>query len=293
MRPITGSKKPDLMPNLAAWHPQIVHFVVALLLVGLAMRIVSLSGRFKFTDHAALVLLVVGTVAAFLAVKSGTDAHGPVERIPGVRAAVIEHEHQGERTRNVFAAVVIIELIALGLAMKPTVARYTRVAHAASALVGLFGAYQLYETAEHGGELVYSYGGGPGLRTGEARDVERLLLAGLYNQSVADRRAGRTADAARLVDEMARRFSDDTTVRFLRVESLLRDSKNYPAAMVALDSIAIAPADARLRPRHAMLKADIYVATGKRDSARAVLEPVSAAFPQNTRLKAKLDSLKS
>lgn len=45
-------------------------------------------------------------------------------------------------------------------------------------------------------------------------------------------------------------------------------------------------------PRKASLKADVYLAMGKPDSARATLAPVVAAFPQNTRLKAKLDSIK-
>ena len=77
------------MPNLGAFHPQIVHFVIGLLLVGVAMRIVSLTGRLKFTSPMATTLLLIGTVAAWAAVKSGTDAHGPVERIPGARAAVV------------------------------------------------------------------------------------------------------------------------------------------------------------------------------------------------------------
>lgn len=280
------------MPNLAQFHPQIVHFVVALLFVGLGMRIVSLTGRLRFTDLAATTLLLIGTVAAVLAVKSGTDAHGPVERIPGTRELVIEHEELGEKTRNVFLVVAAIELVALAVRRRATMARYVRYAQFASAIVGVYGGFVLYEAAEHGGELVYSYGGGPGLRTGDPKDVERLLLAGLYNQAQADRRAGRSAQAASLVNEMAKRFSADTTVRFLRVESLLRDSKDYRGALTALDSISVAPTDARLRPRQATLKADIYLALGKPDSARATLAPVVEAFPRNTRLKAKLDSIK-
>ena len=280
------------MPNLAAFHPQIVHFVIGLLLVGVALRIVSLTGRLKFTNYAALTLLLIGTTAAALAVKSGTDAHGPVERIPGTRDLVLHHEELGEQARNIFLAVAAIELLALGLARKGSLLRYGRFAHVASALAGIWGGVVLYEAAEHGGELVYSYGGGPGLRTGDPKDVERLLMAGLYNQSRVDRREKRGADAAALVNEMARRFPADTTVRFLHAESLLLDAKNFPDAMAVLDSITLAPTDARLGARKATLKADVYLAMGKPDSARAVLAPAVAAFPQNTRLKAKLDSIR-
>ena len=280
------------MPNLASFHPQIVHFVVALLFVGVAARIISLTGWLKFTDHGALTLIVIGTVAAILAVKSGTEAHGPVERIPGARELVIEHEELGKKARNVFLAVAALELIALGLSRRGSVARYFRYTHVASAIIGVFGCFTLYQAAEHGGELVYSYAGGPGLRTGDPKDVERLLIAGLYNQSQLDRKAGRGADAAGLINEMARRLPNDTTVQFLRAESLLRDTKNYPAALAAVDSIGVDPKSARLVARKATLTADIYLASGKPDSARAVLAPVVAAFPQNARLKAKLDSIR-
>jgi uncharacterized membrane protein len=280
------------MPNLAQFHPQIVHFVVALLFVGVAFRIISLTGRLTFTNYAAATLLLGGTVAAVLAVQSGTDAHGPVERIPGTRALVMEHEDGGHDTRNIFLGVAFLELVALAVARKATMVKYVRYVQAASAIVGIIGGAELYETADHGGDLVYSYGGGPGLRTGDAKDIERLLLSGLYNQSQAERKAGRRADAAALVAEMAKRFPSDTTVRFLHVESLLRDTKDPAAALATADSITVPPPDARLRSRLATLKADIYIALGKPDSARAVLAEAVAAFPQNTRLKAKMDSIK-
>jgi uncharacterized membrane protein len=280
------------MPNLAAYHPQIVHFVVSLLILGVVLRVISLIGRPKFVNAAATMLILLGTGAAVLAVKSGTDAHGPVERIPGTRALVIEHEELGESARNIFLAVAALELLVLGLSAKPRWMRYVRFAQGASALVGIVGAFQLYHAAEHGGELVYNYAGGPGLRSGNPKDVERLLLAGLYNQSQADRKAGRSAESAVLIDEMARRFPADTTVRFLHVESLLLDRKDYRAALTALDSIHVAPTDMRLRSRQATLAADIYLALGMPDSARAVLASAVAAFPQSTRLKAKLDSIR-
>jgi len=191
------------MPNLAQYHPQIVHFVVALLFVGVALRIASLIPKLKFANHAAALLLLIGTGAAVLAVQSGTDAHGPVERIPGARALVVEHEEVAKQAKNIFLAVAALELIALGLA-RPSlgVDRYARVAQVASVVVGLYGSLVLYHASEHGGELVYSYAGGPGLRTGRPADVERLLLAGLYNQSREDRKAGRVADFFELAELM-------------------------------------------------------------------------------------------
>ena len=280
------------MPNLGAFHPQVVHFTVALLLIGVVLRVLSFVIRRPFVNQAAVLCLLGGTIAAVVSVKSGTDAHGPVERIPGVREAVIKHEELGERARNVFFVVAALELVALGLSRKPSTARFTRWTLAGSAVVGIGGAAILYEAAEHGGELVYSYGGGPGLRTGQPADVERLLVAGLFNQSREDRKAGRHDEAARLVDELVRREPQNAEVRLLHVESLILDRKDYAAAVAEADSVVIPANDQRLRARQATLKVDAYFALGKSDSARAVLSAAVAAMPQNTRLKARLDSLR-
>lgn len=282
------------MPNLAQFHPQVVHFAVALLMLGSGLRLLScfVMKRWPWISHSATLLLLLGAVSAAVSVKSGDDAHGPVERIPGVRDVVVEHEEYGKRTRNVFLIVAGIEVVALVLRRRPTTEKYARYAVYASCAGALFGLIPLYEAAEHGGEIVYNYGGGPGLRSGDPKDVERLLLAGLYNQSRVDRREQRLAQSHSLVKEMVTRWPADTAVRFLWAESLMLDAKDNAAAIRVLDSISVADTDARNRARKATLKADAFIAMGNRDSARAVLAPVVAAFPTNTRLKAKLDSLK-
>jgi len=125
------------MPNIGAYHPIIVHFAIALLLVGVVFRWVSLTGRAPFTGPAAATLLILGAAAAFLAVHSGTDAHGPVERIPGVRQAVMDHEDAGHWARNVFLIVALLEIAAL-VAKRRSV-QAARVALWGSAVVGIFG----------------------------------------------------------------------------------------------------------------------------------------------------------
>ena len=71
------------MPSLAALHPQVVHFVVALILVGVALRWASLAWRVSWLTPAATTLVALGTLASLVAVRSGTDAHGPVEARAG------------------------------------------------------------------------------------------------------------------------------------------------------------------------------------------------------------------
>lgn len=279
------------IPTLAQLHPQVVHFAIALLLLGVLFRLISLTGRLKFTNHAAATLLILGTIATLVSVKSGDAAHGPVERIPGVRSAVVEHEEAAEYTEDIFFAVLLFELAALGMAVPLRTQKLVKFAHLASAVVGIWGATTLYRTAELGGQLVYNYAGGPGLRSGDDAHITRLLMAGLHSQAQADRRANKPADAARLIDEMALRFPDDTTVKFLHVESMLKDRNDPAAAQTALNAISLGAEDARNGPRKANLGADIWMAMSQPDSAKAVLDAAIAAFPQNTRLKARRDSL--
>ena len=278
------------MPNIGSYHPQIVHFVVALLCVGVLFRWISLTGRAAFTGPAAAVLLLAGTVAAVLAVQSGTDAHGPVERVPGARSAVMEHEEAGHWARNVFLVIAALEIGALIFARRST--RIARGLTWASAVVGVAGMGAIYKAGDRGGDLVYSYAGGVGIRSGDTTDVSRLLLAGLYHAAQQARARHDSAGAAALFSEMEKRFGDDTTVRFLAIESLLRDRGDAKGALAVLNAVSVPDSNPRLRLRRDFLKVDAFLATGHADSARATLERLARDFPDNPRIKDRLSQLR-
>ena len=277
------------MPDTGAFHPHIVHFVIALLFVGVAFRLVSLTGRFAFTNHAATVLILLGTVAAFAAVKSGDDAHGPAERVPGARAAVVEHEEWGERARNAFIVVSLFELAAIGLAFRKH--RHARTAAIAAGVVGLVGLFVLYEAAEHGGELVYGYAGGVGVRSGDPADVNRLLIAGVYHQAVQDRQAGRGAAGAELIEMAARRFPENLELQLLAAE-WTTEVRNDPAqAIQRLDALQIPQDQTRLRLRAGLARARALQTQGNTEGARAVLQTLQGEFPDNAQLQRRMEEL--
>ncbi len=239
-----------LFESLAYYHPIVVHFPIVLTFVGVGARILWIFLRREWLSHAATALIVGAALGAMAAVKTGDEAHGPVERVPGTRDLVIEHEDWGKRSRNVLIGIALLVLGALALSgARQRAVRYL------SAAGGLVAMFFMHETAEHGGELVYSYAGGVGIRTTDSTDVERLLLAGLYHQSALDRKEGRASDAA-------------------------------------LDSLQAPKSSRTLYLNAAMLRADALAAVGQRDSARAVLTAVAPDYPTSTRLKAKLDSLR-
>jgi uncharacterized membrane protein len=279
------------MPNIGAYHPIIVHFAVSLVILGVIFRWVSLTGRAPFTGPAAATLLILGTVAAYLAVHSGTDAHGPVERIPGVRQAVMDHEDAGHWARNVFLVVALLEIAAL-VAKRRSV-QIARVALWGSAVVGIFGFAAILKAADKGGDLVYSYAGGVGIRSGDTADVNRLYLAGVYQSAQQARAQHDSARAATLFAQLEREFPNDTNVRLLAIESLVRDKDDGRAALTALGRFPVRADDRRMQVRIGFLKADAYVAVGKPDSARAVLEQLGSAFPDmQPRIKDRIAQIK-
>jgi len=276
---------------LAPYHPHIVHFVIALLVVGVVLRLVSLTGRIAFAGPAATTLILVGTIVSVFAVQSGLDAHGPVERIPGARSAVEEHEDWGERTRNMFVIVSLLELVALALTRQQQ-SRYARPAAMAAAVAGLAGLVVLYEAAEHGGEIVYGYAGGVGIRSGDPADVNRLFIAGVYQQALQDREQGRGEQGAALLDTAAARFPDHTELQLLVIEWTTDVRKNPAAALQKLDSLRIPPDNTRLRVRAGVARASVLAAQGNVDGARAVLQTLRTEFPNNAQIQRRLDALK-
>src|SRR5207237_8521539 len=211
------------MPALASLHPQIVHFVIALLFCGVLFRWLSFigAGRLAFTGPAAATLLLV-----------------------------------------------------------------------ASGVAGLAGAYTLYQAGDKGGDLVYSYAGGVGIQSGDASDIGHLLMAGLYHQAMADRREGKSAEAAQLIGELAQRYPDDTAVRLLTVESLIVDKHDGRGALAALKWFPPAPDSRFLRFRVGLLRADAFAAAGAPDSAKLLLQTMSAEFSNNGAIRDRLTKLK-
>lgn len=270
-----------------ALHPQVVHFTIVLTLVGVALRLIALSGRPAFASPAASTLLIFGAMTAIVSTQTGTAAHGPVERVPGSRPAVQRHEEAGETARNVLVVLGLIEVAGLALRTSPKV----KLVHGLAALVGLGAVFAVYEAGERGGELVYAYAGGVGIRSGDPKDVERLYVAGVYQQAMADRKAGKSADAAALIAGLGARFPSDPELRLLAAESQVLDLKNPQAAIDALAQLTVPENNRVLGFRKATLLADAYEAAGQKDQAIAALESVLKTFP-NPRLQQRVDNLK-
>jgi uncharacterized membrane protein len=283
-----------LETELAPIHPIVVHFAIALLVAGALFRIAWLVGallrtrRLDFAGPAACVLLFAGTLAAAVAVESGEAASGDAEGIPGAAAVVEEHEDWAGWTLRLFVAVTLLEASALAL-RRHGKARPALLA--ASGVLGLLGLFLVYETGERGGHVVYSHAGGVGTRSGDVEDVSRLLLAGLYQQSLVDRTAGRTEEASRLLELAAARFPNHLEVQLLLAEFQLEDRKDASVALATLGRLTVPNDDGRLRLRHGILTFDALLALNRVPEARAVLDRVRKEAPESGLVRTRLQRL--
>jgi uncharacterized membrane protein len=153
-------------PAVPGWdgvHPAMVHFPVALLLVAPVLLAISLFMRQSWRGWAwsALVVMVLGTFAAWLAAGSGHAAAQLVDKIQGLESPIGRHEALGLATRNLFTALTLlyalVMLVPLMLKLKvPPVWRITL--HAVFLALWIGGAGLLATTADAGGRLVHQFG---------------------------------------------------------------------------------------------------------------------------------------
>lgn len=275
------------MPEIGVLHPQVVHFVVALGLLGVLLRLLSLVLHRSWLNSAAATLIILAALSSVVAAQSGTDAHEAAERIPGARDAVQKHETWGKRTRNILLGVAGLEILTLLFAGRGS----AKVLRFAAAGGGLIAAYAIFTVGDLGGDVVYEYAGGVGTRSGDPADIDHLLVAGLFYAARAARDSGHAEDAARLTDELSRRMPDDPTVKFLVIDSRLKDRHDPAGALAALAQMTVPPDNPRLAIRHGMLSAEALTAAGMTDSARAVLTALVQRYPESRALKDALDHL--
>lgn len=145
---------PEWAPNL---HPIIVHFPPALLFVAVAADLLSfLVRRWTWLRPASVALYVLGGASAVLAYLTGRQAADALSIPAEVEPLLTEHADLGWWTMAFFGTYALIRL---GAAVYEKTRDRTAVQGTLCALA-LVGLYLVWETAAHGGQMVYQYGVG-------------------------------------------------------------------------------------------------------------------------------------
>lgn len=146
----------DALPSMwrsELWHPLVVHFPIALLLVGTVFRVggAFLSGRLSFLRPAGQALLALGTAGAWVAVYTGSLADSIVVRSLCDPTVLETHESLAYTTAYLFSGSVAVDAarrwIPAGL--------FRRIALVAVVGLALAGSGTLVYAGHLGSSLVY------------------------------------------------------------------------------------------------------------------------------------------
>jgi len=142
---------PEWAPNI---HPLVVHFPIALLIFAVIFDFLALI----FKDHhwlstAALILYVIGSGTAILALLTGSDAADGLNIPLAAKHAVSVHSDWAHDTVWFFSIFTVVRLYFFWEGEHDK--NYFKYGVFSLGLVGVF---LLYKTGDHGAELVYKYG---------------------------------------------------------------------------------------------------------------------------------------
>lgn len=161
------------MPYLPEWapslHPLIIHFPIALLLFALFFDVLFLIFRkhpwLNANANALYLLGALGVVAAFF---SGRQAADLANIPPFVHPTLSEHADLGQYTAWFFGIYGLFRLAGWWKSWYENI-----IVLFVSVVIAVGGAVLLFETAEHGAELVYRYG--IGVKASEKEAMEKVV----------------------------------------------------------------------------------------------------------------------
>lgn len=141
------------MEFLAQYHPQIVHFPIALLMAYFLFEILTAIFKKEYLSKGAHLLLLLGVLGALAAVLTGKQAEEAFDYFNKQSSALLE-EHQDWATITLwyFATVLGVRTVLVIKKVFSAKMQYLFVVLAA------IGAFFVFQTGDHGGKMVYKYG---------------------------------------------------------------------------------------------------------------------------------------
>ncbi len=154
------------LPPYPGWdglHPLVIHFPIALLLVAPIFIVLGLVSQRRIRGFflAGFLMLLLGTVSAFVAVQTGKAAGELADRTPEISTVLERHEELAETTLIIFNVLLVgyaLLLFAPRIFKKRLPEKVFITAHVVFLLGYTAGILVLANTAHNGGRLVHEYG---------------------------------------------------------------------------------------------------------------------------------------
>ena len=141
-------------------HPMIVHFPIALLIVGFLSDLIGAFFKKEFFSKAGFYLLILGTAGVIAAYLSGNIAGDGVSEAGALKQALENHEEAAELS---LWLMVIASVVRIGIVVFK---KYTGMFKWAAIVLFFAGILSIARTGYYGGELVFKHAAGVQLNLG-------------------------------------------------------------------------------------------------------------------------------
>jgi uncharacterized membrane protein len=152
-------------------HPMIVHFPIALLIVGFLSDLIGAFFKKEFFSKAGFYLLILGTAGVIAAYLSGNIAGDGVSEAGTLKQALENHEEAAELS---LWLMVIASVVRIGIVVFK---KYTGMFKWAAIILFFAGILSIARTGYYGGELVFKHAAGVQLNLGFDFNSDNLKKA--------------------------------------------------------------------------------------------------------------------
>ncbi|MGE5400943.1 MAG: DUF2231 domain-containing protein [Ignavibacteriales bacterium] len=135
-------------------HPMIVHFPIALLIVGFLFDLISLFSRKELFSTVGLYLLILGTLGVIAAFFSGNFAGDGISEAGSLKQALETHEGAAEIALWLMIAAAVLRIAFVWMKRYSGVYKYVAIG------IFLLGVLAIARTGYYGGELVFKHAAG-------------------------------------------------------------------------------------------------------------------------------------
>lgn len=270
----------------AELHPFLAHFSVALLPAGILVPIIYRFAHQEWLLKASFSLFVLSSVALLLSYFSGGAVEELVEKIPGVKGAIEEHEQWGTIAKwSVFSLTVLTFLY---MQFKDSLLRFNQDAsYYVVLVVGLWASVAVILTGRLGGDLVYDYAVAGAVRKPSAESIQRQMNAYFYTKLEYLKEKNDIPAIYSLFREIEVQLPDNTDFRIMQAEFLFQQLNNPTEALNIIKQVKELLKDPQSRQYHDALVAEYkaYVALADQDGQTAVKKRLAELFPDSPYLK--------